>query len=356
MSKFQELVESSLIQHQELNEGKIHDIGNKIKNIATNIKHAATDVGSAIAYQSTRKHYLSSLTPKSSKDQLNAAHYHMTSNFASAEDKAKAGAIIVQHPNASSEQLTDAIRSGYHAAAPEANSIIRNAIGHPKANENTLRTAVASLRYGKGVTDHSDTLNQIINHPKASNAVLNHAAYIASNRGDQTALGNIAKHKNTSTETLERIARDAKPEILSTIANRHNVDSDTAYAISRSPKVPIDVLKHLSKKHLVTVSDALVAHKDADPETIDKAVKKGNSIIHAALNNNTSADTLDYISKLAPEGNGYQKAHLKDALIAHPNTSAGTLRHLYNENSHLRDDILKHPNAGGLRNFGLPKK
>lgn len=357
MSKFQQLVESSLTP--ELNEGKMHDIGNKLKNIATDVKHAVGDVSKAIAYQSTRKHYLGSLTSKSSKEQLDAAHAHMTSNYASFNDRAKTGAVIAQHPNATSEQLTDAIRSGYHAQGPVANSIIRAAIKHPNADENTLKTAVASLRYGSGVMDHSDTLNQIINHPKASGAVLNHAAYISANRKDQTALNNIAKHKNTNTETLERVARDATPELLSTIANRPNVDSDTAYAISRSPNVSLDTLKHLSKKHFDTVSDALLSHKNADAALIHNVVKNSNdtkNMIRAALNNNTTADTLEHIAKTSTKGTTYQKAHLNDLLIAHPNTSPNTLRHLYNENAHLRNDILNHPNANSLRKFGLPKK
>lgn len=337
MSKFQQLVESSLTQ--ELNEGKMHDIGNKLKNIATDVKHAVGDVSKAIAYQSTRKHYLGSLTSKSSKEQLDAAHAHMTSNYASFNDRAKTGAVIAQ--------------------GPVANSIIRAAIKHPNADENTLKTAVASLRYGSGVMDHSDTLNQIINHPKASGAVLNHAAYISANRKDQTALNNIAKHKNTNTETLERVARDATPELLSTIANRPNVDSDTAYAISRSPNVSLDTLKHLSKKHFDTVSDALLSHKNADAALIHNVVKNSNdtkNMIRAALNNNTTADTLEHIAKTSTKGTTYQKAHLNDLLIAHPNTSPNTLRHLYNENAHLRNDILNHPNANSLRKFGLPKK
>lgn len=351
MSKFQQLVESSLIQNSELNEGKIHDIGNAMKNGINKVK----DVGNAIAYHSTRNIYLKGLNSKSPKEQLDAAHAHMNSNFADFHDRAKIGAVIAKHPEATSEHLQNAIRSGYYTTGENGNSVIRDAIKHPNVNENVLKTAISSLRYGGSINDHSTTLNKIINHPKASAEVLNHATYIAKNKGDDVALNNIAKHPNTSANSLEKIAHGANDEILASIANHKAVNKNVAATIAGNPNVSLKVLSKLSDHHLPIVADAIVSHKDASPKLIDKIVKGGHGIIQASVNPNTSAETLDHIAKLPPHANNYHNAFIKDSIIANPNTSANTLRHMYNENKHLHNDILKHPNAGGLRKFGLPK-
>lgn len=348
MSKFQQLVESSLIQNQELHEGKLHDIGNTMKN-------GIKDLGNAIAYHSTRNIYVKGLNSKSSKEQLDAAHAHMNSNFADFHNRAKIGAVIAKHPEATSEHLQNAIRSGYYTTGENGNSVIRDAIKHPNVNENVLKTAVSSLRYGGSINDHSKTLNKIINHPKANAEVLNNATYIAKNKGDDVALNNIAKHPNTGANSLEKIAQGSNTEILSSIANHKNVNKNIAATIAGNPNVSLNILSKLSEKHLPTVADAIVSHKDSSPNLIDKIVKGGHGIIQATVNPNTSAETLEHIAKLPPHPNNYHNAFIKDSIIAHPNTSANTLRHMYNENKHLRDDILKHPNADGLRKFGLPK-
>ncbi len=382
MNKFQQLVESQFEENTALNEGIASTIKNKVQNSVSAIKDVAGD----LAYQSKRKRYLTGLTPTSSKEQLDAAHLHMTSSYVSSKDAGVAAKTIIKHPKATDSQLADSVlRSAIYNKptnkpnehyvlinGTERNAAAKLAIQHPNASTNTLKAAVTHsvgdtseartsegniLRGAEQHPEHSALLQSIANHPKVNSEIINNIAYKASASNDTKTLHALAKNVKSNSNTLSVIANhnSATAATLHAIAAHPALNKDVAIDIAHNPNTDKHTLNLLSDKPNSVSASTLVGHKNASADMIDKIVKSGQGISAAALNPNTSSATLDHIAKLPVSSSAYARTHLTDSLLSHPNTSSSTLRHLYNNHPHLRDAISAHPNGGNLQKFGLPR-
>lgn len=196
-----------------------------------------------------------------------------------------------------------------HTPAPGSRAYASNSMPHEMAHAIVNHpNASTSAKYAAAGSGHADVLDKLASsHPhrvaandKASSAHLEMAHSAASGGGvdgyhHTSRL--IIHHPNTTTELLNKIARNPKASPLD------------LREIARHPKATAETLHHVAT----------------------------NPVLHhsAGSNSRNVSDTIKEVLK-------------------NPNTHPQTLRHIYNNHSPHREEAMAHPNGEGLRNFGMP--